>query len=197
MTLGTVTDTLEGNTISARQLPSGVITGSKLAINCPWVSERCRAARSARCKSRWRQFRTAHIETAAHHFGAHCGSGHPDGPHWRRADHPPRKSPTPPSQRRRSRGRPLQQRALPTRRSLLRRLPMRALPLRKLRWPRLPKRTSRKQPSVRRKLPTLPWTRRQDRQCNHHFGQNCGSRHPDGAHSGCRPLPGRKSLCWL
>ena len=33
MTLGTVADTLEGNTISARQLPSGIITGSKLAIN--------------------------------------------------------------------------------------------------------------------------------------------------------------------
>ncbi len=33
MTLGTVSDTVEGNTISARQLPSGIITGSKLAIN--------------------------------------------------------------------------------------------------------------------------------------------------------------------
>lgn len=33
MTLGTVADTVEGNTISARQLPSGIITGSKLAIN--------------------------------------------------------------------------------------------------------------------------------------------------------------------
>ena len=33
MTLGTVADTVEGNVISARQLPSGIITGSKLAIN--------------------------------------------------------------------------------------------------------------------------------------------------------------------
>lgn len=33
MTLGTVADTVEGNTISARQLPNGIITGSKLAIN--------------------------------------------------------------------------------------------------------------------------------------------------------------------
>ena len=33
MTLGTVADTVEGNTISARQLPSGIITGTKLAIN--------------------------------------------------------------------------------------------------------------------------------------------------------------------
>lgn len=33
MTLGTVADTTEGNIISARQLPSGIITGSKLAIN--------------------------------------------------------------------------------------------------------------------------------------------------------------------
>ena len=33
VTLGTVADTLEGNTISARQLPSGSITGAKLALN--------------------------------------------------------------------------------------------------------------------------------------------------------------------
>ena len=33
MTLGTIADTVEGNVISARQLPSGIITGSKLAIN--------------------------------------------------------------------------------------------------------------------------------------------------------------------
>ena len=33
MTLGTVADTVEGNVISTRQLPSGIITGSKLAIN--------------------------------------------------------------------------------------------------------------------------------------------------------------------
>ena len=33
MTLGTVADTLEGSTISSRQLPSGSIGGSKLAIN--------------------------------------------------------------------------------------------------------------------------------------------------------------------
>ena len=33
MTLGPVADTVEGNVISARQLPSGIITGSKLAIN--------------------------------------------------------------------------------------------------------------------------------------------------------------------
>lgn len=33
LTLGTVADTVEGNVITARQLPSGIITGSKLAIN--------------------------------------------------------------------------------------------------------------------------------------------------------------------
>ena len=33
MVLGTATDTIEGNMISARQLPSGIISGSKLAIN--------------------------------------------------------------------------------------------------------------------------------------------------------------------
>lgn len=33
MTLGSVMEALEGNTISARQLPSGIINGSKLAIN--------------------------------------------------------------------------------------------------------------------------------------------------------------------
>ena len=33
VTLGTAADTLEGSMISSRQLPSGVITGSKLAIN--------------------------------------------------------------------------------------------------------------------------------------------------------------------
>ena len=33
MTLGTVSDTLEGSTISGRQLPSGIINGAKLAIN--------------------------------------------------------------------------------------------------------------------------------------------------------------------
>ena len=33
MTLGTVSDTIEGNTISSRQLASGTITGAKLAIN--------------------------------------------------------------------------------------------------------------------------------------------------------------------
>ena len=33
ITLGTVADTVEGNVISSRQLPSGIITGTKLAIN--------------------------------------------------------------------------------------------------------------------------------------------------------------------
>ena len=33
MTLGTVADTIEGNTISSRQLPSGSIPGTKLALN--------------------------------------------------------------------------------------------------------------------------------------------------------------------
>jgi phage minor structural protein len=33
MTLGTVADTIEGNTISSRQLASGTVTGAKLAIN--------------------------------------------------------------------------------------------------------------------------------------------------------------------
>lgn len=33
MTLGTVSDTLASNTITARQLPTGIVTGSKIAIN--------------------------------------------------------------------------------------------------------------------------------------------------------------------
>ena len=39
MTLGTVADTVEGNVISARQLPSGIITGSKLAINSVGIGQ--------------------------------------------------------------------------------------------------------------------------------------------------------------
>ena len=34
VTLGTAAETLEGTTVSARQLASGSITGTKLALNC-------------------------------------------------------------------------------------------------------------------------------------------------------------------
>ena len=64
MTLGTVADTLEGNTISARQLPSGIITGSKLAINSVGTGA-LQSGSVGALQIQMAAIQTAHIETAA------------------------------------------------------------------------------------------------------------------------------------
>ena len=62
MTLGTVADTLEGNTISARQLPSGIITGSKLAINSVGIGALQNGSVGS-LQIQMAAIQTAHIET--------------------------------------------------------------------------------------------------------------------------------------
>ena len=64
MTLGTVADTVEGNTISARQLPSGIITGSKLAINSVGTGQ-LREGAVGSVQIKMAAIETAHIEDAA------------------------------------------------------------------------------------------------------------------------------------
>lgn len=64
MTLGTVADTVEGNTISARQLPSGIITGSKLAINSVG-SGALKSGSVGSVQIKMAAIETAHIEDAA------------------------------------------------------------------------------------------------------------------------------------
>ena len=64
MTLGTVADTLEGNTISARQLPSGIITGPKLAINSVGTGA-LQSGSVGALQIQMAAIQTAHIETAA------------------------------------------------------------------------------------------------------------------------------------
>ena len=64
MTLGTVADTVEGNTISARQLPSGIITGSKLAINSVGTGQ-LREGSVGSVQIKMAAIETAHIEDAA------------------------------------------------------------------------------------------------------------------------------------
>ncbi len=64
MTLGTVADTVEGNTISARQLPSGIITGSKLAINSVGVGQ-LQSGSVGSLQIQNAAVQTAHIEDAA------------------------------------------------------------------------------------------------------------------------------------
>ena len=64
MTLGTVADTLEGNTISARQLPSGIITGPKLAINSVGIGALQNGSVGS-LQIQMAAIQTAHIETAA------------------------------------------------------------------------------------------------------------------------------------
>ena len=64
MTLGTVADTLEGNTISARQLPSGIITGPKLAINSVGIGA-LQSGSVGSLQIQMAAIQTAHIETAA------------------------------------------------------------------------------------------------------------------------------------
>ncbi|MBQ6233596.1 MAG: phage tail protein [Clostridia bacterium] len=64
MTLGTVADTVEGNTISARQLPSGIITGSKLAINSVGAGQ-LREGSVGSVQIQTAAIETAHIQDAA------------------------------------------------------------------------------------------------------------------------------------
>ena len=64
VTLGTVADTLEGNTISSRQLPVGIITGSKLAINSVGAGQ-LQSGSVGALQIQMAAIQTAHIETAA------------------------------------------------------------------------------------------------------------------------------------
>ncbi len=64
VTLGTVADTPEGNTISSRQLPAGVITGSKLAINSVGAGQ-LQSGSVGALQIQMAAIQTAHIETAA------------------------------------------------------------------------------------------------------------------------------------
>ena len=64
MTLGTVADTVEGNVISARQLPSGIITGSKLAINSVGTGQ-LQTGSVGSVQIQMAAIETAHIQDAA------------------------------------------------------------------------------------------------------------------------------------
>ena len=64
VTLGAVADTLEGNTISSRQLPAGIITGSKLAINSVGAGQ-LQSGSVGSLQIQMAAIQTAHIETAA------------------------------------------------------------------------------------------------------------------------------------
>ena len=64
MTLGTVSDTVEGNVISARQLPSGIITGSKLAINSVGTGQ-LQSGSVGSVQIQMAAIETAHIQDAA------------------------------------------------------------------------------------------------------------------------------------
>ena len=64
MTLGTVADTVEGNIISARQLPSGIITGSKLAINSVGTGQ-LQSGSVGSVQIQMAAIETAHIQDAA------------------------------------------------------------------------------------------------------------------------------------
>ena len=64
MTLGNVADTVEGNVISARQLPSGIITGSKLAINSVGTGQ-LQSGSVGSVQIQMAAIETAHIQDAA------------------------------------------------------------------------------------------------------------------------------------
>ena len=64
VTLGTAADTLEGSMISARQLPSGVISGSKLAINSVGVGQ-LQSGSVGSLQVKMAAIQTAHIQDAA------------------------------------------------------------------------------------------------------------------------------------
>lgn len=64
VTLGTAADTLEGSMISSRQLPSGVITGSKLAINSVGAGQLQNGSVGS-LQVKMAAIQTAHIQNAA------------------------------------------------------------------------------------------------------------------------------------
>lgn len=64
MVLGTATDTIEGNMISARQLPSGIISGSKLAMNSVGAGS-LQSGSVGAVQIQMAAIQTAHIEDAA------------------------------------------------------------------------------------------------------------------------------------
>lgn len=64
VTLGTAADTLEGSMISSRQLPSGVISGSKLAINSVGVGQ-LQSGSVGSLQVKMAAIQTAHIQDAA------------------------------------------------------------------------------------------------------------------------------------
>ena len=64
VTLGAVADTPEGNTISSRQLPAGIITGSKLGINSVGAGQ-LQSGSVGALQIQMAAIQTAHIETAA------------------------------------------------------------------------------------------------------------------------------------
>ena len=64
MVLGTATDTIEGNMISARQLPSGIISGSKLAMNSVGAGS-LQSGSVGAVQIQLAAIQTAHIEDAA------------------------------------------------------------------------------------------------------------------------------------
>ena len=64
VTLGTAADTLEGSTISSRQLPSGVISGSKLAINSVGTGQ-LQSGSVGSLQVKMAAIQTAHIQDAS------------------------------------------------------------------------------------------------------------------------------------
>ena len=64
VTLGTAADTLEGSMISSRQLPPGVISGSKLAINSVGAGQ-LQSGSVGSLQVKMAAIRTAHIQDAA------------------------------------------------------------------------------------------------------------------------------------
>ena len=64
VTLGTAADTLEGSMISSRQLPSGVISGSKLAINSVGAGQ-LQSGSVGSLQVKMAAIQTAHIQNAA------------------------------------------------------------------------------------------------------------------------------------
>lgn len=64
VTLGTAADTLEGSTITSRQLPSGVISGSKLAINSVGAGQLQNGSVGS-LQVKMAAIQTAHIQDAA------------------------------------------------------------------------------------------------------------------------------------
>ena len=64
LTLGTVADTLEGSTISAKQIPSGSISGAKLAVNSVGTGQ-LQSGSVGSLQVQLAAIQTAHVEDAA------------------------------------------------------------------------------------------------------------------------------------